>query len=203
MLPFASLLPLFHLVSLLVVLTFPLHSVFLALPLEGDAQEKFREIQERLRPFEECLRFQNPRSPHLTLHFFPEVLELEYKGIVCQAEKIASKAMPFVFSTLEAGTFGSRGRDSVLFLTVAFSSQMASLKKLCPWSEGRPFLPHITLARVGHPEAFTVARKKVMKVLRDVRFSIPVDRLRLYGERDGVKQTVLQEFPFARPNSSF
>lgn len=178
---------------------FPLRSVFLALPLEGEAQRKFQELQEQLSAFGECLRFQNPHSPHLTLFFFPEVGELEYKGIVEQAGKIARIAAPFTMRVIEAGTFGNRGRDTVLFLTVAFSPEVASLKKLCPWTDGKPFSPHITLARVCHPETFVTMKKKVMKVLSDVQFPISVTCLRLYGEVGGVKQTVLRDFPLRLP----
>ncbi|MDD5026469.1 MAG: 2'-5' RNA ligase family protein [Candidatus Peribacteraceae bacterium] len=177
-------------------LIFPLHSVFLALPLEGPAKWHFQSLQEELKPYGESLSFQNPQSPHLTLFFWPSVLELEMQGIVAQAEKIAAAAAPFVFNVTEAGTFGSRGEDRVLFLQVAFSDELARLKKSCPWSSREPFAPHITLARVRHPQRFNVVKKKVMKTLGGVTLVIPIDRLRLYAEVNGVKQTLLQEFPF-------
>ncbi|MFH0851460.1 MAG: hypothetical protein V1876_01805, partial [Candidatus Peregrinibacteria bacterium] len=68
-------------------LSFPLRSVFLALPLEGNPKWQFQALQEELKPFADILRFQNPASPHLTLMFWPSVGELEYKGIVSQAGK--------------------------------------------------------------------------------------------------------------------
>jgi 2'-5' RNA ligase len=96
-------------------------------------------------------------------------------------------------------TFGNHGEDRVLFLTIAFSEELARLKKACPWPEGRPFAPHITLARIDHPQRFNVLKKKVMKALEDITFDIPVDRLRLYAEVNGVKQTALQDFPLMPP----
>jgi len=201
-------------------LHFPLRSAFLALPLEGQAKWQFQALQEALKPYEESMRFQHPQTPHLTLFFWSEVLELEYEEIVKQAEKIASAAQPFTLKVTNAATFGdppsprtaglrgasptlhsalrgaSRGEDRTLYLDVAFSPELASVKKSCPWSEGRPFRPHITLARIRHPQRFHVWKKKVMKAVEGALFDISVDRLRLYAEIDGRKQTPLEDFPF-------
>jgi 2'-5' RNA ligase len=176
-------------------LRFPLPSTFLALPLEGQPKWQFQVLVEELKPFEDILRFQNPRSPHLTLYYWKETLELEFQGIVRQAEKIATAHHPFTMKVTGVETFGNHGEDRVLFLTIAFSEELARLKKACPWPEGRPFAPHITLARIDHPQRFNVLKKKVMKALEDITFDIPVDRLRLYAEVNGVKQTALQDFP--------
>ncbi len=175
---------------------FPLRSVFLALPLEGQSKWLFQALQEELKPYADILRIQNPQSPHLTLMFWQSVGPLEYQGIAAQAAKIAPLHRPFTMHVTGADTFGSRGEDSVLFLTIAFSEELARVKKSCPWSDGRPFTPHITLARIAHPQRFNVVKKKVMKLLDGTAFDIPVDRLRLYAEVNGVKQTVLEEFVF-------
>lgn len=190
-------------------LHFPLRSTFLALPLEGEAKWQFQALQEALRPYEESMRFQNPATPHLTLFFWPEVLELEYQGILEQAEKIASAAQPFTLKVTNAATFGdppsprgaglrgaSRGEDRTLYLDIAFSPELASVKKSCPWSEGRPFRPHITLVRIRHPQRFHVWKKKVMKAVEGAMFDMPVDRLRLYAEIEGRKQAPLRDFVF-------
>ncbi|ALM09931.1 MAG: hypothetical protein PeribacterA2_0553 [Candidatus Peribacter riflensis] len=129
--------------------------------------------------------------------FWPSVGPLEYQGIAAQARKIALLHRPFTMHVMGADTFGSRGEEHVLFLPVGFSEELARVKKTCPWSDGRPFVPHITLARIAHPQRFTIVKKKVMKILEGTAFAIPVDRLRLYGEVNGVKQTALQDFPCA------
>ncbi len=177
-------------------LLFPLRSVFLALPLEQEAKWQFQALQEELKPFENVLRFQNSHTPHLTLQFWNEVMEIEYHRIEDQAQKIAAKAQPFLLQCTGASTFGSRGQEKVLFLDVAFSEELASLKKQCPWPNARPFSPHITLARIGHPQRFAVHRKKIFKTLDGCSFSMSFDRLRLYAEVGGEKQTSIAEFPF-------
>ena len=100
---------------------FPLRSAFIALPLEGDARDHFRELQEHLKEHEEILSLQNPASPHLTLQFWQSVMEIEYHQILKQAEAIAGKAEPFSLKIEGVETFGDKGRDKVLFLTVPFS----------------------------------------------------------------------------------
>ena len=179
-----------------VTITFPLRSTFLALPLEGEAKWLFQALQESLKDYDEIFRFQNSKDPHMTLQFWREVMEIEYGQIVNQATKIAAATQPFTLKTVAVGTFGDRREDRVLFLEIAFSEELARLKKKCPWPEGKPFHPHLTIARMPNPQKFMRFKKDILKCLRDVAFAIPVDRLRLYAEVNGVKQTPLQDFPF-------
>lgn len=175
---------------------FPLRSTFLALPLENDALRAFANYQQLLTDCSDCLSFQNPHTPHLTLMFWPEVGDLEYRGIAEHALKIAAKTAPFSLSIIEPDTFSARGRDTVLFFRVAFSPELALLKKSCPWTDRRAFHPHITLARIHHPERFSVVKKDVLKRLRGTAFPMLCRSLRLYGNIDGRKQTPLYDMPF-------
>ena len=177
-------------------LSFPLKAAFVALPLEGQPKWQFQALQEELKQFGDILRFQNPQSPHLTLQYWPEVMEIEYRQIQKQARGIAERTAPCTLHATGAGTFGSRGEDRVLFLTIAFSQELAQLKKSCPWVSGKPFEPHITLARIGHPQRFATVKKRIMKALDGCAFDIPVDRLRLYAEIGGRKQTPIEEYVF-------
>jgi len=177
-------------------LSFPLKAAFVALPIEGRPKWQFQALQEELKPFGDMLRFQNSQSPHLTLQYWPEVMEIEYDQIRKQANTVAQHTAPFSLHVTGAGTFGSRGADRVLFLIIAFSEELARCKKSCPWVSGKPFEPHITLARIGHPQRFATVKKRVMKALDGCAFDIPVDRLRLYAEVNDQKQTPIEEFPF-------
>ena len=132
-------------------LSFPLRRTFVALPLEKEAKWQFQALQEELKPFSEILRFQDSQSPHITLQYWNEVMEIEFQRITEQIENVAAKSIPFILKCTGVSTFGSHGEERVLFLDVAFSEELARLRKLCPWPSGKPFSPHITLARIGHP----------------------------------------------------
>ncbi|MBI2635925.1 RNA 2',3'-cyclic phosphodiesterase [Candidatus Peregrinibacteria bacterium] len=175
---------------------FPLHSVFLAIPLEGPAKNAFRELQRRLEQHGDILLFQNHETPHLTLQFWKEVMEIEYFQITTQAKKIADASAPFMLKTQGISMFGSRGEDRILYLDVPFSEELARLKKRCPWTSGEQFAPHVTLARIRHPQKFAVRKKKIMKLIGDAAFEVTVDRLRLYAAVGGANQTMIDEFLF-------
>ena len=180
-------------------LSFPLQRAFLALPLEGDAKRAFSELQKRLAPYEKLFRFQSPETAHLTLYFWKELMEIEYGDVLKKIEAIANRTSPFMIHVTSVETFD----DRVLTLAIARSQELSTLKKLCPWPNPchpvlrrRAFSPHITLARMRNPNAFRVHKKKIMKLLNDVSFQIPCDRLRLYAEAEGVRQRPLQDFLF-------
>ena len=179
---------------------FPLRSAFLALPLEGDAKRTFQALQETLQPWESILRFQNPASSHLTLTFWKELMEIEYEPVCLVARAIAERSRPFTLETTGMDTFADRRGDRVLYLSVQFSPELASLKKLCPWPNfpGKPFHPHVTVARIAHPERFAVVKKKIMRALDGAIFPMTCDRLRLYAEIEGKQQTPLEEYTFAQ-----
>ncbi|MEK7218587.1 MAG: 2'-5' RNA ligase family protein, partial [Patescibacteria group bacterium] len=121
-------------------------------------------------------------------------MEIEYGQILKQSQEIARKAKPFSLKIEGAGTFGSRGEDRVLFLVVPFSEELARVRKLCPWPSAQPFSPHITLARIRHPQRFRIEKKKIMKRVEDAEFTMDASVLRLYAEVHGAKQTPLEEF---------
>jgi len=182
-------------------LSFPLSSAFLALPLEGSPKWQFQALQEELRDYEDFLRFQNPQSPHLTLQYWQELMEIEDGQVRRQAQAVAQLCAPLTLHVQSVETFGSRGEDRVLFLTVAFSEELARLKKSCPWPNAKPFTPHITLARIAHPQRFAVQKKRIMKALGDCAFSFSCDCLRLYAEVEGKKQTPLEDYVFCGSSS--
>lgn len=177
---------------------FPLRQAFIALPLENDARERFRTIQNSLSEYEDIFRFQNPETAHLTLYFWNELMEIEYVDVVRKMEKIAKRMSSFTLHVSGMQTFvdAKTKLDRVLWFAIDRSEELATLKKLCPWPNIRPFSPHITIARIGKPHDFRIHKKKIMKLLREVTFDIPIDRVRFFAEVEGAKQNPLQDFRF-------
>lgn len=177
-------------------LHFPLRSAFIALPLEGQSKWHFQSLQHVLRDFSDILCFQNPQTPHLTLQYWRALMEIEYQSVLDQAGIPASQTPHFTMHITGADTFGTHGQERVLFLQIAFCEELARLRKACPWVAGTPFHPHITLARIRHPQRFAVQKKRIMKSLQDCSYDIVCDRLRLYAEIHSVAQTPLADFVF-------
>lgn len=175
---------------------FPLRSAFIAIPLEGEAKMRFAELRDSLAPFCDCLSLQSADTPHLTLRFWRELMQIEYEPILVHMKNIAAEAEAFDLRIVGADTFGDRMGAKVLFLVPEFSDPLSRLSKRCPWPQDRPFTPHVTLARVRHPQSFAVWKKGIMKIVSDADFSIKVDRIRLYAEVAGKKQTPLHEEVF-------
>jgi 2'-5' RNA ligase len=116
---------------------------------------------------------------------------------------IAERFHPFDLKVQGINTFGSKGEDRVLFLSIPFSEELARVKKVCNWPSlergpgnipVKPFHPHITLARIKHPQKFAIQKKKILKALGDIEFTMHVDRLRLYSEIQGKKQTPIHDY---------
>lgn len=184
-----------------VELSFPLRSAFLALPLVGEGKERFAGLQSMLEPWREFLSLQNPETPHITLYFWKSLMEIEYKPVHEKARWIAARHRSFSLTLTGVETFGDHGRERVLFLKPAFSPELASIKKDCPWPNLQEFQPHVTLARIRHPERFSIHKKSIMKVL-DGGFDVVFDRVGLYAEIDGRKQTLIEDFPLSLPAPS-
>lgn len=170
-------------------------SVFTAIPLEGDAKSVFQELQQRFVSYADILTLQKPETPHITLTYWKEVMDIEYNEIVRQAARVAELSTPFELPVIGADAFSGRA----IFLNPVFSPELANLKKRCPWPNdpGKPFHPHVTIARIRHPGKFQVHKKDIMKLLKDAELVIHVDRIRLYANIDGVSQTPLKDFAFA------
>ncbi|MDO8648974.1 MAG: 2'-5' RNA ligase family protein [Candidatus Peregrinibacteria bacterium] len=176
-------------------LVFPLRSCFVAVPLTGDALAHFLSVQDALKPWSEILRFQKRETPHLTLQFWKEILEIEYTQLLKQVPTIAGKAEPFTLRIAGVDAFRSRGLANVLFLDVPFSEPLARLKKLCPWPSIGPFHPHVTIARIRHPQRFVTEEKRIMKAIVNTSFTMEVDQLTLYATVGEQNQTPLLTFP--------
>lgn len=172
-------------------LSFPLQRAFIALPLEGEAKKRFHDLQNSLNEYENIFRFQNPDSPHLTLYYWNELMQIEFDDVVKKLETIASKTSPF---TIQVNGVEASGKPpKVLWMTIDRSDELARLKKLCPWPNTRPFHPHVTVARMRNPNDFIVHQKKIMKLFKNISLRVQFDRIRLYGEVEGVRQTEITD----------
>jgi 2'-5' RNA ligase len=144
---------------------------FVAIELPEATRGALRRIQDDLRAGLDRLRWVRPDGIHLTLRFLGEVAA-ERAGTLSAAlgRRIGGSVPPFALSVRGLGIFPPRGRPRVLWIGLAGSGTgdgdgLEALKRLhgrveeaCAEAgfpgEGRPFHPHLTLARVaaGRPD---------------------------------------------------
>jgi 2'-5' RNA ligase len=104
-----------------------------------------------------------PGQLHLTLHFLGDVAEGTQEALLEALGRVTLE--PFTIAICGTGVFPPRGRPSVLWAGVAASAPLAALHagiaaalESCGLEvERRPYVPHVTLARLAPavPRAWT------------------------------------------------
>ncbi len=138
---------------------------------------------------------------HLTLHFLGDVADDRRGPLVAALHRLQADA--FQIAIQGSGTFPPRGRPAVLWAGVAESLPLqvvqasigATLERCGLTIDHRPYVPHVTLARLTP----AVPRRWVATFLEATRSlamnDIPVDRFHLYASirRDGRTEHTIEE----------
>lgn len=146
------------------------------------------------------VRSVRPAQLHLTLHFLGDV-EDEPRTALQEALGCVRQE-PFSIAIRGTGVFPPRGRPTVLWAGVADSPPLMALHAALAAAiessglavERRPFVPHVTLARLTP----AVRREWTARFLADAAgleiTDIPVDRFQLYHSRklDGATEHAIQ-----------
>lgn len=135
----------------------------------------------------------HPGAIHLTLHFLGDVEDDRCEPLVAALQRL--QAEPFRIAIRGSGTFPPRGRPTVLWAGVAASSPLntvqtsigATLDRCGLAFDHRPYVPHVTLARLmpAAPRGWVATFLDTTRSL--AMNDIPVDRFHLYAStrRDG------------------
>ena len=121
-----------------------------------DALHQAREQLQRAAP-DRALRWVAPENYHITLLFLGEQDETRVPAIVQAMESARAGVPPFEIAVQGLGVFPNWNRPNVLWAGVSKGSQplaqiAAALERaLLPAPSGKPFHPHITLARLKSP----------------------------------------------------
>jgi 2'-5' RNA ligase len=126
---------------------------------------------------------------HLTLKFLDDVDEASAPKLIVAADRAAARHPPLEISVREVGAFPNFRRARVVWIGVEQEPRLEllhhDLELACEQAgfevEGRPFRPHITLARVRAPLPVERARG-LARVARSVRLKamVPVERITLF-----------------------
>ena len=163
--------------------------LFFAIELPDDVQDLLDEATLGLRAEAPELAWVDREKRHLTLKFLGDVAEDALPRLTTAAECAAAAHGPLEMSVREVGAFPNFRRARVVWIGVEQERRLEllhhDLELACETEgfevEGRPFRPHITLARVRSP--LPVDRMKAFaRVARSVRVraSVLVERITLF-----------------------
>lgn len=176
----------------------PGRRIFVAVPVSTEAREAIEAVVATVRgaaePGQREVRWVRLEGLHVTLRFIGPTLEPRIPEALAAVEATAATIAPFEAGIAGAGAFPGPdrpralwlgigpGADGLTALTRAVDRELASRG----WpAEGRPFRPHLTLARSDGivAGARTAARLVAASVGLDIRW--PVDRLVLFESVTG------------------
>ena len=163
--------------------------LFFAIELGDALLDLLDERTARLRAELPELGWVRREHCHLTLKFLGDVDEASAPKLIEAADAAASRHPPLEMSVRDVGAFPNFRRARVVWIGVEQEPRLEllhhDLELACDQAgfdvEGRPFRPHITLARVRAPLPVERARA-LARVARTVRMKaiVSVERITLF-----------------------
>ncbi|MFL5620807.1 MAG: RNA 2',3'-cyclic phosphodiesterase [Gemmatimonadaceae bacterium] len=163
--------------------------LFFAIELGDALQDRLDKTTAPLRAEAPELTWLSRERRHLTLKFLGDVDEAAAPKLVEAAERTAARHPPLEMHVREVGAFPNFRRARVVWIGVEQEPRLEllhhDLELACAEQgfevEGRPFRPHITLARVRAPLAVERLRG-LARVARTVRMKamVPVEWITLF-----------------------
>lgn len=163
--------------------------LFFAIELAGDVQDLLDAATASLRAEAPELAWLDREKRHLTLKFLGDVDEQSLPGLVDAADRVARAHGAMEMSVHDVGAFPNFRRARVVWIGVEQEARLEllhhDLELACAEGgfeiEGRPFRPHVTLARVRVP--LPVERLRAFaRTARSVRMqaTVHVERIILF-----------------------
>jgi len=173
---------------------------FIALPLPETVKDALFEASGMLRKTIDA-RWVKPEAMHLTMKFLGNIDEKNLITVGEGLERISSQHSTFEMKLKSLGAFPSLKKARVIW--VGIDTDIIALRKLSASiddlaanygieKEKRPFMAHITLARLREPSMINLDVR-----MQEITFII--DKLHLYKSEltpQGAKYTLLHSSPF-------
>ncbi len=133
--------------------------LFIAALIPESIRERLAQARESLRRAapDRAVRWVAPENYHITLLFLGEQDEAQIPAILAAMESARAGVAPFEIAVQGLGVFPNWNRPNVLWAGITKGgqslAQMAGAleRALLPAPSGKPFHPHITLARLKTP----------------------------------------------------
>jgi RNA 2',3'-cyclic 3'-phosphodiesterase len=177
---------------------------FVAVSIPSEVRENLREVSRKLRSMGLVGSFSRVESIHLTLKFLGDIPESDLDRLAEAIKTSVSGIEPFQVRVGGAGVFPGLSAPRVVWIGVEHDERLrllqarveASFEKLGFPPEGRPFRPHLTLARLKSRDNL----ENLVSYLRNEGKSesageVVVDAVHLYRSElrpDGARYTQLR-----------
>ena len=163
--------------------------LFFAIELGDELLDALEEAATLLRAEAPELAWVGREQRHLTLKFLGDVEEADAPKLAVAADRAAARHAPLEMTIGEVGAFPNFRRARVVWMGVQQDARLEllhhDLELACEQEgfevEGRPFRPHVTLARVRAPLPIDRLRA-LARVARSVRTraTVRVERITLF-----------------------
>jgi len=180
--------------------------LFVALPISSQLRERLALFLGELRRADAKPRWANPENLHVTLKFIGQLADERLADVARALEKVAPRP-PMALEIRGIGFFPNDRRPSVVWAGIEAPPELASLaaqidEALAPCGvarETRPFLAHLTLARLKQPRLSGPLRALVANS-RDRLFGGQIatefQLMESKTKSTGAEYTTLHSFPF-------
>ena len=163
--------------------------LFFAIELGAELLDLLEETTAPLRAEAPELSWVGREKRHLTLKFMGDVADADVTRLTVAADRAAARLTPFEMTVREVGAFPNFRRARVVWIGVEQDARLEllhhDLEQACEQEgfevEGRPFRPHITLARVRAPVPLDRLRAlaRAVRAVR-VRATVRVEWITLF-----------------------
>ncbi|MDD4872242.1 MAG: RNA 2',3'-cyclic phosphodiesterase [Kiritimatiellae bacterium] len=181
---------------------------FIAVEINSDIKGKINLLQERFRLMGIRAGWVKSANMHLTLVFMGDINN-EISNKVCTVmDTVASAEKPFFCEVRGLGYFGKRDKPRVVWADVTGDARFlvdvqnriyTSIRPLGIQMDDRPFVPHLTIARIRSPVDVGKLVMGIEEHKEDYFGKFDVNNLILVKselEADGPKYTILHRSVF-------
>jgi 2'-5' RNA ligase len=185
--------------------------LFLAINFESELRHSIHEAAQSLRDAAPALAWVPESRLHLTLKFLGEVPEERARLLVDTARRVTTDHREIAIELGGVGAFPNFRRPRVVWMGVSPEPKMELLhhdiESACAELgfeiEGRPFRPHLTLARVRTRVKNVETLRALARAARRIDFLeetviTSVDLMKSERSPDGSRYTMLSSAPLRR-----
>ncbi|MBF0456715.1 MAG: RNA 2',3'-cyclic phosphodiesterase [Nitrospirae bacterium] len=180
---------------------------FIAIDISETQRAAIGQMVDTLRPLRADVKWVRPENLHLTIKFLGDVDEGLIEKIELTLKDLTTGYAPFQIELRTVGAFSSLKRPDILWIGVTKSPGLETIaadieEKLSLVGikkEGRPFSPHLTIARVKSLKGYEHLHEKLTSLTaKDFGECGVADLLLMKSDLTpgGARYTRLKSFPF-------